>query len=151
MDTILSLLNLVCAAFTIALVIVMLITFRKPRVIGRFTPLLSILISLLLLGVFWLLSGAHLPWLVAVPLFALGLGLGGVIGFTARLYPQGGRVMGRHSWLFLAGWGASLVLAQLLAWTGWPLAASLGLAPLVLSTATNTGREAALLLRRWTM
>ena len=150
METVLSLFNLICAGITFLLVILMVITFRKPRAIGRFAPLLSILLSLLLLALFWILSGAHLPWLVAVPLFALGLALGGVIGFTARMYPQGGRVMGRHSWLFLLGWGASLVLAQLLVWTSWPLAASLGLAPLVLSTATNVGREGAMLVRRWT-
>jgi hypothetical protein len=151
MDTALSLLNLVCAAFTFGMVILMLVTFRKPRTIGRFAPLLSALLSLLLLGLFWLLSGAHLNGLVAVPAFGLGLALGGLIGLTARLYPQGDRVMGRHSWLFLLGWGASLVLAQLLLWTGWPLAASLGLIPLVFGTGTNVGRELSLFVRRWGM
>lgn len=151
MDTALNLLNLTCAIFTFVMVIFMLVTFRKPRTIGRFAPLLSALLSLLLLGLFWLLSGAHLNGLVALPIFVLGLGLGGLIGLTARLYPQGNRVMGRHSWLFLAGWGFSLVLAQLLVLTGWPLAASLGLIPLIFSTGSNVGRELSLFIRRWMM
>ena len=148
MDLVLRLFNLVCAGFTMLLVVVMLFTFRKPRRIGRFTPLLSALLSLLVLGLFWWISGAHLNRWVAWPLFGLGLLVGLVAGGTARLYRQGDRVMGKHSLLFLVGWGLSLVLAQMMAWSGWPLAASLGLIPLLVGTGTTAGRELVIFLRR---
>ena len=89
MDLVLRLFSLVCAGFTMLLVVVMLFTFRKPRRIGRFTPLLSALLSLLVLGLFWWISGAHLNRWVAWPLFGLGLLVGLVAGGTARLYRQG--------------------------------------------------------------
>ena len=148
MDLVLRLFNLVCAGFTMLLVVVMLFTFRKPRRIGRFTPLLSALLSLLVLGLFWWISGAHLNRWVAWPLFGLGLLVGLVAGGTARLYRQGDRVMAKHSLLFLVGWGLSLVLAQMMAWSGWPLAASLGLIPLLVGTGTTAGRELVIFLRR---
>ena len=151
MDNAFSWLNLVCSGFTILMVLVMLITFRKPRPIGRFTPLLSMLLSLLLLALFWLLSGVTLNGLVALLVFGLGLAAGLVIGLTTRLVTQGRRVLGRYSWLFLAAWGGSVVLAQLLAWSGWALAAALGIIPLLFSTGSLVGREATLFIRRWGM
>jgi hypothetical protein len=151
MDSTLSLLNLVCSGFTLLMVVVMLFTFRKPRPIGRLTPLLSMLLSLLLLALFWLLSVAYLNGWVAIVVFGLGLMLGLVIGLTTRMFPQGGRVLGKYSWLFLAGWGGSVVLAQMLTWSGWALAASLGIIPLLFSTGSIVGREATLFIRRWGM
>ena len=44
--------------------------------------------------------------------------------------------------------GLSLVLAQMMAWSGWPLAASLGLIPLLVGTGTTAGRELVIFLRR---
>ncbi len=151
MDTIFRLIGFLSAVFTVAMTILMLFTFRKERRVGLFAPLLSAVLSLVMLPVFILLSGARLNPLLAIPLFAFGLLIGFLRGLTTRLYYKGGQVVGRNSMLFLLGWGGSLVIAQLLNLLGSALLASVGLMPLFLSTGTQVGMNANIFLRRLMM
>ena len=152
MDLIFQIITVVGAVFTLAMTAWMVLSFRKERPIGVLPTLISVVLSLILLPVFVLLTGVRLNLLVAVPLLAQGLMLGGLRGFTTRLYRRAdGRVMGKRSWLFLLAWGGSLALAQVLNLLDSALYASLGLVPMVLTTGTQVGADATILLRRLRM
>ncbi|MCJ7549021.1 MAG: hypothetical protein MUQ30_05000 [Anaerolineae bacterium] len=146
--TVFRLISFLSIGITTVLVVVMLLTFRKERRIGVASLLISIGLSLIMLPIFILLSGARLNLLIGLPLLAIGLLVGILRGFATRLYLKDGHVMGRHSLLFLAGWGLSLVLAQILNLTASRLLASVGLMPMFLSTGTQVGITSNLLLRR---
>ena len=152
MDTILRLIGLLGALLTAAMTVLMLFTFRKERRINVFSPLWSAVLSLVMLPVFILLSGARLNLLLAIPILALGLLVGFLRGLTTRLtYKKDGQVVGRNSQLFLLGWGGSLVVAQLLNLFGSAFLASVGLMPLFLSTGTQVGMNGNVFLRRLMM
>jgi len=151
METILRLIGFLGVVFTMAMTVLMLFTFRKERRISTFSPLWSAVLSLVMLPVFILLSGARLNLLLAIPILALGLLAGFLRGLTTRLTYKDGQVVGRNSRLFLLGWGGSLVLAQLLNLFGSALLASVGLMPLFLSTGTQVGMNGNVFLRRLMM
>lgn len=94
-----------------------------------------------------LLSGARLNSVLGLPALALGLFVGLAWGFTTRLSGPRGRVMGRRSLLFLAGWMATWALSQGLNLLGSALLASAGLLPLFFSTGAHVGASANLLAR----
>ena len=148
MPGITQLISLVGIVVTAVITLVTLVTFRKERPIPRFSPLWSAVLSLLLLPLFMLLSGARLNALVAVPILLVGLVIGLLRGLATRLHYKDGKVVGKNSMLFLLGWGSSLVLAQLLNLLGSALATSLGLIPLFLSTGTEVGMNGSVFLRR---
>jgi hypothetical protein len=148
METLLRLVTFLCTLFSLLMTAIVLFTYRRERRVGVLSTLLSVALSLLMLGVFVLLSGACLNWLVALPALALGLLVGFVRGMATRLYYRDGWVVGRNSMLFLLGWGASLVLAQVLTLLGSALLASLGLLGLFLGTGTQVGIGVNVLLRR---
>ncbi|MGD9029514.1 MAG: hypothetical protein PVG25_06845 [Anaerolineae bacterium] len=151
MASILRLIGFLSAVFTLVLTVLMLFNFRKERRIGAVSPLLSAAVSLLLLPVFMLLSGARLKLLLGIPILALGLLIGFLRGMATRLTYKDGQVIGRNSMLFLLGWGGSLVLAQLLTLGGSALLASVGLMPMFLSTGTQVGMNGNIFLRRLMM
>ena len=151
MEIIFRLIAFLSAVFTLAMTVLMLFTFRKERRISTFSPLWSAVLSLVMLPVFILLSGARLNLLLAIPILALGLLAGFLRGLTTRLTYKDGQVVGRNSRLFLLGWGGSLVLAQLLNLFGSALLASVGLMPLFLSTGTQVGMNGNVFLRRLMM
>jgi len=139
------------SAFTAAMTVVMLFKFRKERPIGKLSALWSAGLSLIMLPVFTLLSGARLNILLALPVFGVGLLVGFLRGWATKLYPKDGQVMRRNSLLFLFGWGSSLALAQLLSLLGSVALASLGLLGVVLTTGTQVGMEGNIFLRRLRM
>jgi len=148
MDTIYRLVSLLSIGLTVVLIIVMLLTFRKERRIGALSLLISAILSLIMLPVFILLSGARLNLLIGLPLLMIGLLVGVLRAFATRIYYRGDHVVGKHSLWFLAGWGLSMVLAQLLALAGSRLLADVALMPMYLSTGTQVGIAGNLLLRR---
>jgi hypothetical protein len=147
MASIFRLIGLLSAAFTLVMTVLMLFSFRRERRISSLSPLLSAALSLVILPVFILLSGARLNLLLGIPILALGLLIGLVRGLTTRLYYKDGQVVGRNSMVFLLGWGGSLVLAQVLSIFGSALLASVGLMPLFLSTGTQVGMNGNIFLR----
>jgi hypothetical protein len=151
MDTLFQIIGLLGALFTLAVTILMLFTFRKERRITAFSPLISAVLSLVILPVLILLSGARLNLWLGMPILALGLLVGFLRGLTTQLYYKGEQVVGRHSLFFLLGWGGSLALAQFLNILGSALLASVGLIPVFLSTGTQVGMNANIFLRRLTM
>jgi len=148
MDLVYRAISIVSVILTVAMSIVMLVTLRRERRIGALSLLISAAISLVMLPLFAMLSGARLNLLVGVPLFILGLLVGTIRGFTTRLAYRGGQVVGKHALLFLVGWALSLILAQVVALAGALLVISVGLMPLYLSTGTQVAMSGTLFLRR---
>lgn len=151
MDAVFRLIGLLATLFTIAMTLFMLFSFRKERRIGTVSPFVAMVLSLAMLPVFMVLSGARLNLLLALPIMAIGLLVGFLWGQTTRLYYRDGQVMGRHSLFFLLAWGGSLALGQGLNLLGSALLASVALLPLFLSTGTQVGINANLFLRRLVM
>jgi hypothetical protein len=152
MDLIFQILTVLGALLTLVMTGWMVISFRKERPIGVLPTLISVIVSLILLPVFMLLSGVRLIFWLSLPLLAQGLLLGGLQGFTTRMYHRSdGQVMGKRSWLFLFMWGGSLALAQVLNLFDSALLASLGLVPMCLTTGTQVGADTTILLRRLRM
>jgi len=151
MEIVFQAITVLSTLFTLGTTLWMLISFRRERRIRSSALLWSAALSLAMLPVFMLLSGARLNFWVGLPILALGLLVGVLRGQSARLYYKKGQVVGKHSWLFLLGWGISLALAQILNLFGSALLASLGLAPMFLSTGTQVGINGSMLVRRLRM
>ncbi len=126
----------------------MLLTFRRERRVTLLAPLLSLFLSLAILPVHLLISGARTSPLVAVPVVVLGLGLGGLRGLSLRMTQRGTHIVGRYSRFFLGMWGLSLALSQLLNTTGSPLLAAGGLLPMFFTTGGQVGLSATIFMRR---
>jgi pSer/pThr/pTyr-binding forkhead associated (FHA) protein len=148
METFFRIVGLVAVVLSCAMVAVMLLTFRKEQPVGRFSPLLSALLSLVTLPLFLLFSGARLNDLCAMPILICGSLVGWVQARTTRLYRSNGRVMARRSLWFLVAWFASLLLAQFLSVVGSVLLASVALIPLFFSTGTQLGLNGSIFVRR---
>lgn len=141
-------LSLFCTGTTLVLTVLMLLTFRRERRITRMAPLLSLLVSILILPILILISGARLNPIVAIPVLLVGLIFGVLRGMSLKMTQQDGEVVGQHSLLFLALWGFSLVLSQLLNAAGLALLAAVGLIPVFLATGTQVGQYTTVFLRR---
>jgi F0F1-type ATP synthase membrane subunit c/vacuolar-type H+-ATPase subunit K len=97
--------------------------------------------------VFALVSGVKANALLAGLALVVGLLVGIVRGFGTRLYRRNGQVAGRHSLLFLLGWGLSYALVAALNLLGSALVSAVGLLGLCLSTGTQIGLNGWLLIR----
>jgi len=148
MDSVLRLVGCLFTLLTVAMTLAMVLTFRKERRIGLFAPLISGLLSLVLLPIFIALSGASLNLCIGLPILILGGVLGYLRGQTTKMYYKDSEVVGRASIFFLLLWGVSLILAQFLNIVGSVLLSAIGLIPLFFSTGTQVGLNANIFLRR---
>jgi len=148
MDSVLRLVGCLFTLLTVAMILAMVLTFRKERRIGLFAPLISGLLSLVLLPIFIALSGASLNLCIGLPILILGGVVGYLRGQTTNMYYKDGEVVGRDSIFFLLLWGVSLILAQLINMAGSVLLSAVGLVPLFFSTGTQVGLNANIFLRR---
>jgi hypothetical protein len=99
-------------------VIVMLLTFRKARLLSSWMLVMSATISIVCTGVFFALTGApaSAPVIVAAIIAGLLVGIGWSL--TNLLFVDGSDVRARGNLWFLAVWGISLALPQVAALFG---------------------------------
>lgn len=134
MDMLFTILNLACTGFAFILTIFAAIKFRKER---RFKPValgIAALLSLVLLPIYFAISGIHLNFWLGMLTFALGGFLGLISGGTAKLRPATAGVIGKQSWLAFLIWGLSLILSMLVNLSASPVASALGALPLCFTT-----------------
>ena len=148
MSLLMTLLAGLSSVILIVLTVVSIFTLRKPRKITVLGTLLSGVIAGLSLLVIVVLGGMRLNLLLALPILLVGMLLGFVRGQMVRFSPQGKIIIGRNSVLLAVLWGGSMAVSLLLGLLGWPLLASLGLVPVVLSTGLQLGYSANHFLRR---
>ena len=148
MDQILRILNFVCSGVALVFTVLMLLSYRKERPFQPLNLLFSATLSLIMMTAFIYLTGARLNVYIGVGLFIFGFLFGGLRAFFVKLYRRDDRVMGKYSILSLLGWGGSYALAILMNSFDTALLASLGLAPLILSTGTQVSMNGVLFVRR---
>jgi hypothetical protein len=151
MASIWRIVTLISSALAAAATIAMVVTYRRERRIGVGSLLLSIVISAAMLLAFALASGVEANPLLASLALVVGLLVGILRALGTRLYQRNGQVVGRHSLLFLLGWGLSYALAAALNLLGSALASAAGLLALCLSTGTQIGLNGWLLVRCLTL
>jgi hypothetical protein len=105
------------------------------------------LMSLLILAVYVLLTGAQGFSPVSALLAALGLGTGVIWSRTTRLSFRGGAVYARRSVWYLAVWALSIIIMQLMAVTSEAELLPYGISAVYFSTGLAVGMNTSLLLR----
>jgi hypothetical protein len=135
----------------VASTIAMVLTYRRERRFGAGSLLISIVLSAAMLPAFALISGVKANLWMAGLALVVGLLVGIVRGLGTQLYQRNGQVVGRHSLLFLLGWGLSYALAAALNLLGSVLASAVGLLALCLSTGAQVGLNGWLLIRCLTL
>ena len=148
LERLLEIFNFILLGILITLTIIMLFTFRKPRVIGFVSALISIFISLLMLILFILFSDTRLNMIVFAPIFGFGILVGLLFGYSMNLQLKNGKVIGKHSWFFLLVFGFSLWVSYILLMVGTMLFGSIALIPLTFSVGSVIGREVSIFFRR---
>ncbi len=148
MDNFLRTIQIIGLIASLVLTLVMVFTFRKPRLVQPWGKLLSIALSLAMLFFYLLFSGTGLTPAVSTPVFILGLVVGAIRGLGLRFEVENGQVQARGSVLFLLAWGGSWILTQLVAFWASGLLFSIGLILVYLSTGTQVGLDGITLIRR---
>ncbi len=151
MASIWRIVTLISSALAVAATIAMVVTYRRERRISAGSLVPSIVISAAMLPVYAWVSGVKANLLLASLAVVVGLLVGMVRGLGTRLHYQNRQVMGRHSLLFLLGWGLSYALSAAVNLLGSVLASAVGLLALCLSTGTQVGLNGWLLVRCLTL
>ena len=151
MDLVWQIVTVLSSALTVIGTIVMALTYRRERALRAGALGLNIAISVVMLIAFSVLAGPGVKPLVAGAALLVGLGIGFLRGLFTRLSVRDGQIVGRHSPLFLLGWGLSYALAAALNLLGSVLASAAGLLALYLSTGTQVGLNGWLLVRCLTL
>jgi len=151
MDLVWQIVTVLSSALTVVGAILMVFTYRRERALRARTLGLNVAISVVMLATFALLARPGVKPLLTGAALLLGLGIGLLRGLVTRLTLRDGQVMGRHSPLFLLGWGLSYALAAVLNLLGSVLASAAGMLALCLSTGTQVGLNGWLLVRCLTL
>ena len=144
-------LNYVCSIINTILLVLMLVSYRKPKQFKISDKLVSILLTVLTLPVFIIISGARLNVWIGVGLALLGGVYGVIRGLTIKFYYADGELVGRNSSLSLVAYCGSVVLSNVMNTFDSTLLASLGLAPLYLSTGIQVALNFTIILRKLLM
>jgi hypothetical protein len=151
LETILDASNYICSTITTGLTVLMLVSYRKPKRFKSMDQLFGIFLTIITLPIFILVSGARLNVILGVVLFILGGILGVVRGLTIKMYFVDDEVISRNSMLSLAGWGGSVALSSVMNSFDSSWLASLGLAPLVISSGIQIFINITMIARRMMM
>ncbi|MHB8137323.1 MAG: zinc ribbon domain-containing protein [Smithellaceae bacterium] len=95
-------------------VVLLILTFRKPRKVSIFALMLAIVISLITLTVFSLLTHYRPSLLLMAVMAVAGLLIGVVWSQATRVYIENGKVMSHNSVWYLVVWGGIFALTQLI-------------------------------------
>jgi hypothetical protein len=127
-------------------VLVLVLTFRKPRKVSLVSIGITIVISLFTLVIFSsLIHYEPSPWLWLL-MAAVGIATGMLWARTTKVFVRGNQVMCQNSILYLGVWGGIFVLNQLITIvTNRP--PDIAMALLIVSTATVWGTNADIIRR----
>jgi peptidoglycan/LPS O-acetylase OafA/YrhL len=127
-------------------VVLLVLTFRKPRKVSVLSLILVIAISLVTLVVFSALINYHPSLTLLILMGAAGLVIGALWSQATQVYLQDGKVMSRNSVWYLLVWGGIFALTQLVSVaTGRPPVVIMAL--LIMSTASVIGMNTMIIKR----
>jgi hypothetical protein len=146
MGLILKIVSLVFLLFFLLSVLIMVVTFRRPRKVSVPSQFLSVAISLVTLTVFASLAGFSASGLTWTIMIFIGVPVGYFWARTTQVFDQNGSVMSRNSGMYLMVWGAIFALNQLITIiTNRP--PEIAMALLIVSTASVWGTAGSILKR----
>jgi hypothetical protein len=134
----------------VASVILLVLTFRKPKKVSIPSIALTIIISLVTLLVFSSITAYEPSFWMWLPMVAIGATIGWYWARTTRLFVKESRVYSQNSVLYLVVWGAIFAFSQLITIaTNRP--PGLAMALLIVSTATVWGTNSNIIKRYFGM
>jgi hypothetical protein len=127
-------------------VVMLILTFRKPRKVSILSIAITIATSLATLAIFSTLIRYEPPAWLWLLMTAAGIATGLFWARTTNVFVQGNQVMSQNSILYLVVWGGIFTANQLIIiFTNRPPAIAMAL--LIVSTATVWGTNANILWR----
>ncbi len=113
--------RLVAFGSSVFTVITLLLTIRKMRqemYVARITPLIIVLVTGFAVGIYILLTGTAINWLLAGVLLAAGFVIGVMEGQMTRVYYRGPIIVTKRSVAYIVFWGLAYALTMALSQTG---------------------------------
>ena len=126
----------------------MIRNLRRGRHLTIRSLIIPILMSILLLGVYYYLLGTAGLTAISIGLMVLGFILGMLWSRTTKLSIKGNSVHAKRSIGYLVIWGISIVITQFMAVAATPELASYGVSTIFFSTGLAVSNNAGLLVRR---
>lgn len=138
MPVIMKAISIIFLIVFILSVVLLILTFRKPKKVSIPSLILAMFISLISLTVFSFFVKYRPSILILIVMGLAGLLIGIIWSQSTRVYVENGKVMSRNSIWYLAVWGGVFALTQLIAIvTKRP--PSIAMALLVMSTGSIIG------------
>lgn len=143
----LKVLSLFFMLISMALIGWMLVTFRRVRSISALNCVVSVVITSLILAVYWIIVGTNLHWIILLALVLFGMGLGFLMGQTTRVWTDEGKKKAKNTLGYLIIWAACYLLTQTLVSMGHALSLNVGIGAIVLGTGVTVGSQGNIFLR----
>jgi uncharacterized OB-fold protein len=140
-------LSIILTIISFALIIVMLITFRRVRSISTRAPLISIAFSILVIVLYGFIIGASIPMIVLLAIGVAGLLLGLWQGKNTKVWMEKGKGKAQNTFWFLVIWAICYGVNQTLVVTGQQLSMNLGIGAMTLGTGVTVGSQGTLLFK----
>lgn len=138
MPLIMKTISIILLIVFILSVVLLILTFRKPRKVSIFSLMLAMVIGLITLTVFSLITHYRPSLLLMAAMAVTGLLIGVVWSQATRIYIENDKVMSHNSVWYLVVWGGIFALTQLIAIITNRLPSAI-MALLVMSTASVIG------------
>ncbi len=146
-DIVLRLIGWLTIPLLIVAVLIMIRSIKRQNRL-RLSALVIPLVTTLLVPLVYTVILGTAPWVLAVPLFLIGLGIGAIWANTTVLEMRDGEVFGARSVGYIIIWGFTFILSQLLALAAGTLLVGFGLSTIFLSMGIALGTNTNLLYRR---
>jgi pSer/pThr/pTyr-binding forkhead associated (FHA) protein len=109
-----KLFSLLMVAFFMLSIIVLVITFRKPKKVSLLSIAITMGVSLISLVIFSAVIGYRIPGLLWLMLALIGAVVGYIWARTTRVYLENRQVMSRNSVWYIVVWGTVFAFNQIL-------------------------------------
>jgi len=125
-----------------ALIVWMILTFRKVKTVSTKSPLIAIGISLVFILVYWLILGSDdlSPWDLLL-ILAIGAGLGAYRGRKTKVWVEEGEGKVQNSVWFLVIWAVCYAFNQFLLLRGEVMSFTIGLGAMCFGTGVVLGSQ----------
>jgi hypothetical protein len=146
LEVLIKLVSILMLLLFAASILLLILTYRKPKKISLKSIAITAAVSFLSLLVFSVLSGYRPSFFLWLLLAVIGVVIGSFWAKTTQVFSTGDQVMSRNSVWYLVAWGAIFALAQLITIiTNRP--PEIAMAMLVMSTGTVWGTNGSIVNR----
>jgi hypothetical protein len=130
------------AFLSYALIVWMILSFRKVKTVSTKSPLIAICISLVFILIYWRIIGSDdLPPWVLLLIISIGAGLGAYRGRKTKVWSEEGEGKVQHSVWFLVIWAGCYAFNQVLLLLGDLMSFTIGLGAMCLGTGVVLGSQ----------